>query len=387
MSTIASLEELLADPAKILAEVKSETQKLKKDYGDARRTVIDPQELGGQTDEEFVTHQDMVVTLSQRGYIKRVPCDTYRTQHRGGKGVRGMTTREDDALLDLVVVDTHDTLLFFSNRGRVYPLRVFRIPGEASRTARGTLLVNLIPLSQGEQVQAILPVENPREEDLLILATRLGEVKALRRGQLSNIQNRGADRYGPGAGRRAGRRSPIGRCAGRSDDIGQRAGHPLLRGRPEAPLPGRRRSPGNAAAGWRHHNRHEHHLTKGPLIGGKRRWVWQANGHVPLSPTYQGRAGVRTFRVTDKTGPVAAARVVEDLAGQEIFIISAKAQVVRINLEDVRVAGRNTSGVIVWRDREPDDFVASVACIPETDYSPKKPSDNGHDPDEDVPGS
>ena len=117
MNTIASLEELLASPEKILAEVKSETEKLKKDYGDARRTVIDPTELGGQTDEEFVTHQDMVVTLSQRGYVKRVPCDTYRNQHRGGKGVRGMTTREDDALMDLVVVDTHDTLLFFTNRG------------------------------------------------------------------------------------------------------------------------------------------------------------------------------------------------------------------------------------------------------------------------------
>ena len=101
----------------------------------------------------------------------------------------------------------------------------------------------------------------------------------------------------------------------------------------------------------------------------------------------RGGQGVRTFRVTDKTGPVAAARVVVDLAGQEMFIISAKAQVVRINLEDVRIAGRNTSGVIVWRDREPDDFVASVACFTESDYSPKGPSANGHAPEEDVPSS
>ena len=112
-----------------------------------------------------------MITLSQRGYIKRIPCDTYRTQHRGGKGVRGMTTREDDALMDLVVVDTHDTLLFFSNRGRVYPLRAFQIPGDTSRNTRGTLLVNLIPLSRGEQVQAVLPVQNPRDSDLLIMAT------------------------------------------------------------------------------------------------------------------------------------------------------------------------------------------------------------------------
>ena len=387
LSTIASLEELLADPAKILAEVKSETQKLKKDYGDARRTVIDPQELGGQTDEEFVTHQDMVVTLSQRGYIKRVPCDTYRTQHRGGKGVRGMTTREDDALLDLVVVDTHDTLLFFSNRGRVYPLRVFRIPGEASRTARGTLLVNLIPLSQGEQVQAILPVENPREEDLLILATRLGEVKALRRGQLSNIQNRGliVMDLEPGdelvSVAQLGDAQDVVMISARGQAIRFSVEGLRPRSRAAGGVRGMRLLDGDTIIGMNTISQKDHLLVVSEGGYGKLTAMSRYPQHT------RGGQGVRTFRVTDKTGPVAAARVVEDLAGQEIFIISAKAQVVRINLEDVRVAGRNTSGVIVWRDREPDDFVASVACIPETDYSPKKPSDNGHDPDEDVPGS
>ena len=137
MNTIASLEDLLASPSKILEQVKSETEKLKKDYGDARRTVIDPQELGGQTDEEFVTHQDMVVTLSQRGYIKRVPCDTYRTQHRGGKGVRGQTTREGDGLSLILVADNHDLLLFFTDRGRVYAIKGYELPPDTSRATRG----------------------------------------------------------------------------------------------------------------------------------------------------------------------------------------------------------------------------------------------------------
>ena len=191
LKTIANLEELLGSPSKILSAVKTETRKVDKDYGDSRRTVIHPEEIEEQGAEQFIIHQDMMVTLSQKGYIKRVPCDSYRTQHRGGKGVRGMTTREDDALMDLVVVDTHDTLLFFSNRGRVYPLRVYDIPGEASRTARGILLINKIPLAPGEQIQAMLPVENPKNEDLLILATKKGEVKALQRGQLANIRARG----------------------------------------------------------------------------------------------------------------------------------------------------------------------------------------------------
>ena len=387
MNTIASLEELLASPAKILEQVKSETEKLKKDYGDARRTVIDPQELGGQTDEEFITHQDMVVTLSQRGYIKRVPCDTYRTQHRGGKGVRGMTTREDDALLDLVVVDTHDTLLFFSNKGRVYPLRVFRIPGEASRTARGTLLVNLIPLSQGEQVQAILPVENPREEDLLILATRLGEVKALRRGQLSNIQNRGliVMDLEPGdelvSVAQLGDAQDVVMISARGQAIRFSVEGLRPRSRAAGGVRGMRLLDGDTIIGMNTISPKDHLLVVSEGGYGKLTAMSRYPQHS------RGGQGVRTFRVTDKTGPVAVARVVEDLTGQEIFIISAKAQVVRINLEDVRIAGRNTSGVIVWRDREPDDFVASVACFTESDYSPKNPSTNGHEPEEDVPSS
>ena len=134
---------------------------------------------------------DVVVTLSQRGYIKRMPCETYRTQHRGGKGVRGMVTRDDDFLMDLVVVDTHDTLFFFTNRGRVYPLRALRIAGDTSRTTRGTPLVQLLPLDRGEQVQAMLAIQNPKEDYLLVLATRLGEVKSLKTGQLTNIRPSG----------------------------------------------------------------------------------------------------------------------------------------------------------------------------------------------------
>ena len=121
LKTIAELEALLASPEKILSEIKTETRTLKKDFGNARRTVIYEQEVEDQNAEDFIAHQDMVVTLSQRGYIKRVPCQTYRTQHRGGKGVRAMSTREDDALLDLQVVDTHNTLFFFTNGGGYTP--------------------------------------------------------------------------------------------------------------------------------------------------------------------------------------------------------------------------------------------------------------------------
>ncbi|MCL0047572.1 DNA gyrase subunit A [Dehalococcoidia bacterium] len=374
LKTIANLEELLGSPSKILAAVKTETRKVDKDYGDSRRTVIHPEEIEEQGAEQFIIHQDMMVTLSQKGYIKRVPCDTYRTQHRGGKGVRGMTTREDDALMDLVVVDTHDTLLFFSNRGRVYPLRVYDIPGEASRTARGILLINKIPLAPGEQIQAMLPVENPKNEDLLILATKKGEVKALQRGQLANIRARGLIVMDLEQGDELVGVSQL----GDSQDVvmisskGQAIRFSVegLRPRSRAAggVRGMKLADGDTIIGTSTISNKDHLL------------VVSEGGYGKLTPmaryrkTSRGGQGVRTFRVTDKTGPVAAARVVGDLADQEVFIVSAKAQIVRINLEDVRVAGRNTSGVIVWRDREPDDFVASVACFQEGLYSAKDES-------------
>jgi DNA gyrase subunit A len=181
LKTIANLEELLGSPSKILSAVKTETRTVDKDYGDSRRTVIHPEEIEEQGAEQFIIHQDMMVTLSQKGYIKRVPCDTYRTQHRGGKGVRGMTTREDDALMDLVVVDTHDTLLFFSNRGRVYPLRVYDIPGEASRTARGILLINKIPLAVREASPGISYTLNGYTRPRLLKKSRVSCVSTTTR--------------------------------------------------------------------------------------------------------------------------------------------------------------------------------------------------------------
>ena len=191
LQKITELEELLNDPAKILAEVKRETRELKRSFNNARRTEVQEEEIGEETPESLIPQEDAIVTLSQRGYVKRVPPNTFRQQNRGGKGVRGMTTREGDAILDLLVVDTHSTLFFFTNRGRVYPLRAFQIPGDASRTSRGVLVANLIPLQRNEQVQAMLLIDNPKDEYPLLLATRKGQIKALKTGELTSIRPSG----------------------------------------------------------------------------------------------------------------------------------------------------------------------------------------------------
>ena len=377
LKTIAELEDLLASPEKVLDQIKTETRQLKKSYGDARRTIIYDEEVQDQTLDELTPHDDVVVTLSQRGYIKRMPIETYRTQHRGGKGVRGMVTREDDFLMDLVVVDTHDTLFFFTNRGRVYPLRALRITGDTSRTTRGTPLVQLLPLDRGEQVQAMLAIRNPKEDYLLILATRLGEVKALKTGQLTNIRPSGLIVMD------LEREDELVSVAqvGEAKDIvivsenGQAMKFPVAgltpRSRSAGGVRGIRLLPGDRV------------VAMGAVTPGSYLLIVSQRGYGKCTPlsSYarhaRGGQGVRTFRVNDKTGIIAAARVVSDSPGQEIFIISAQAQVVRITLDDVRVTGRNTQGVIVWRDREPDDYVAAVACFQETEQLGGEPSANG----------
>ena len=378
LKTIAELEGLLADPAKVLSEVKSETRKLKKSYNDDRRTVIYDEEVVDQTDDQFITHQDVVVTLSQRGYIKRVPADTYRTQHRGGKGVRGMTTREDDALLDMVVLDTRDTLFFFSNRGRVYPLRAFQIPGDTSRVTRGVPVVNLLPLSRGEQVQAMLSIENPKEDYLLALATKLGEVKALKTGELSNIRTSGLIVMDLESGDELVSVAQVGDAKDivMVSENGQAIRFPVANLTPRS----------RAAGGVRGMRLREGDqlIAMAAVFPNSHLIIVSKHGYgksTPLSryPRHsRGGQGVRTFKVTSKSGPVAAARVVSDAEGQEILVISAKAQVIRVTLEDFRVVGRDTQGVIIWRDREPDDYVASIACFQESNHGTANSSQNGH---------
>ena len=378
LKTIADLEGLLADPAKVLAEIKSETRMLKKTYGDARRTVIYDEEVEDQTEEDFIPHQDVVVTLSQRGYIKRVPSHTYRTQHRGGKGVRGMATREDDALLDVIVLDTHDSLFFFSNRGRVYPLKVYKIPGDTARVTRGTPLVNLLSLSRGEQIQAMISIQNPKEDYLLALATKMGEVKALKTGELSNIRTSGLIVMDLEQNDELVSVAQVGEAKDivMVSENGQAIRFPVAnltpRSRTAGGVRGMRLLDGDQV------------IAMAPVQPNNHLVIVSKQGYgksTPLSryPRHaRGGQGVRTFKVTPKTGPAAAARVVSDAQGQEILVISAKAQVIRVTLEDFRVTGRDTQGVIIWRDREPDDYVASIACFQETIYGRDNDALNGH---------
>ena len=363
LAEIKELEELLGDESKILEQVKVETDEINKQFGNPRRTVIHDAEVTKQTDADLIPHSDVVITLSKRGYIKRVPADTYRTQHRGGKGVRGMSTRDDDELMEIYITDTHDHILLFTNRGRVYPLRAFDISEDTSRTTRGTQIINLVPLERGETVQTILPVKDPKEDYLMVLVTKQGQVKALRAGELVNIRARGliamnlkSDDELVGV-----------QQVEESDDIIMVSQNGQAMRFSMSNLSPRRRGAGGVR-GMRLLSK-DQVISVGKITEDSKLLIVSSGGYgkatalEKYSVHGRGGQGVRTFKVTAKTGNVAAAKIVPTTTSQDIFIISAKAQLVRIDLDQIRTSDRNTSGVILWRDRAPDDYIVSIGTF------------------------
>ena len=363
LKTIEELQTLLGDPLKVLQVVKEDAARIKKRYGNPRRTEIRAQEAASHTVEELTLHEDVVITLSRRGYIKRIPIATYKLQHRGGKGVRGMTTRDNDSLQELMVADTHDTLLLFSNRGRVYPLRCFDILGDSSRTTRGTPLVSLVPLTEGENVSAVLTISDLRNGGELLLATRQGEIKSLPLGHLSNIRGKGLIAMNLDRGDEL---VAAGVARGSSDVVLVTAKGQSIKFSTDDV-----RNRSRAAGG-----------VRGILLGKGDRVVSMAvaddsanllvvsrggYGKYTSLAKYRrqsrGGSGILTFKVTRKTGDVAVARIIDGAAEGELMLISARGQMIRIGLSELRAIGRNTQGVILWRDREPEDNLVSIACL------------------------
>ena len=364
LKRIAELEALLADPGKVLALVDEDAKRLKKRFGDPRRTEIREDEVTAFSMEEYVLHQDVVISLSRRGYIKRQPLATYKLQHRGGKGVRGMTTRGDDVVQDLVVADTHDTLLLFTNRGRVFHLRSFGIAADTSRTTRGTPVVNLVRVAEDERVNAIVAVPDLVSGDALVLATRKGEVKRMRLKDLANIRSPGlrAMDLEPGD------ELVSARLAKEEDDVmivtrrGQGVRFTLSdlrqRARAAGGVRGVRLPEGDVVVSMEIVHPEDALLVVtsqglGKLVHMNR---FRRQG--------RGGMGTRAFRTTAKSGLVAGARVVNVGGDDEVILMSVKCQMIRIQLSEIRFRGRTAGGVSIWKP-DPDDEVASIACLPE----------------------
>ena len=368
LKTIAELQALLADPQKILAEIKTEIRKLRKDYGDDRRTEITGEEARSYTPEEQIQHQEMVVTITQRGYIKCMPASTYRAQHRGGKGITGMLPREADVLQHLLVADTHDTLMFFTNRGKAYSLRCFEIPPDTTRTTRGTPAVNLLSVSEGERINAVVVKTGIGEEGYILLATRMGEIKRMEFSALANIRSNGLIAMDIEDGDEV----VSAWQAGEGDEVvmvsemGMAARFPIsdirVSSRKSGGVRGMRLDPGDRV------------VSMDVVIPGAQLLVLSRNGFGKMTPiqayrrTGRGVKGVKTLRVTDKTGPVAVAHLVVDVT--EVLLVSEKGTIERVLLSEISVQGRTTQGVTIMR-LGADDYVATAASINGSMIAPK----------------
>ena len=361
-TAIREMEELLADDRKLLAEIKKELRDVKKKHGDGRRTDI-TDEAFDLSRAELEAHEQIVVTLSQGGYIKRIPANTYRNQHRGGKGVGGMTTRDDDAVKHLLVVDTHDKLLFFTNKGRVYSLTAFELRADTSRNTRGVPLVNVVSISDTEKISAVIGMSaNDLQTDgrYLMLATSNGQIKRTALSSVANIRPSGLIIMNL----RASDELVSVRPADTEDDVVMVSQNGMsVRFSTQAVRPQQR-----AAGGVRGMRLADGDRVISMDVGTPeaRLLVISKFGYGKITPldsyrvTDRGGKGVKTFNIRSKTGVVADAQVIDD--STEVYVVSEQAQVLRTSLSEIRSMGRATQGVTIFKPAE-GDAVASICCV------------------------
>ncbi len=366
VKTIAYLEGLLASPKRILLLIKDEVDELKAKHGDPRRTEIREQGVIEFNEEDLIPHQGVVITLSARGFIKRVPSLTYGPQHRGGKGVIGMITREEDAVRLLAVADTHDDLLFFTNRGRVFRIKCYEIPGDSTRRGKGTAVVNLFPIAEGERVTAMVVVSGFKTSDCLVMATGQGEVKKTAMQHFASVRSSGLIAMDLAKGDELVKAHIC--TAGDDMVLVTKQGQAIrfavseLRAssRTSGGVRGIRLAPSDRVISM--DIAHPDALLLAVTMGGYGKLT--AIDEYPRQ--HRAGGGVRTFKTTDKTGEVVAAGLVS--RSQQLMIISAEGNVICTPLQEKRqeyripVQKRSTQGVRLMKLAQGDKVVA-ITCF------------------------
>lgn len=367
---IAELEDILANPRRVLAMIKADLSELKEKYGDVRRTRIIAEATGDISTEDLIPDMPVLVTVTDRGYIKKVPGDTYRVQHRGGRGIKGMTTKDDDVVNHILLCNTLNDLLFFTNRGKVYQLKVHEVP-DASRTAKGLPLVNLISLDPGEQVTSLIAVPNFDEAEYLVMATVKGRIKRTILSEYSSVRSNGLIAIGLDEGDEL----RWVRTSHGDEDIlmTTRMGQTIRFAQADVRSMGR---PASGVIGIKMD-------AKDEVVGmdltrdGAQLLVVTAHGMGKRTSLdeypIKGRAtqGVITMRLKPKD-QIAAAHVVDD--ANTITIITRNGVVMRTRAANISHYGRSTQGVNVI-NLDNKDLIAAVSCEIAVDDS------NGDDSD------
>ena len=362
LKLIAELESILADEKKILKIIKDELLQLKKQYGDERRTKVVPQELDKMSDEDLVPDEQVVVTLTSANYIKRSSIAEYKKQGRGGKGRRGMTTREEDVIEHVVNASTHDYLLFFTNKGRVFRLKTYEVPA-SSLNAKGVAIVNLLQLQPEEMVSAVINVnKQDNAKGNLMMCTVRGVVKKTPFEQYQNVRSNGLITINLDEGdelkwirmTNSDNEVVISTAQGQAIRFHEKDVRPM--GRVSRGVRGIRLRSGDHVIGMDIVQTGSSIFVISKHGYGKRTKVDQ------FTPHARGGVGIRSAIVNSKTGDLVGVKTLTGDETQEIIIVSSQGQTIRLGLKDIPGLGRATQGVRIMRLNDGDEVV-SLALV------------------------
>ncbi len=371
MKLVDRLTAILKDPKKVLQIIEKELGEIREKFGDKRQTKIYKQKVGEIKEEDLIPKEETLITITKTGYIKRLSSSSFKSQHRGGKGVSGMSIKEEDEIEHLLSATTHDTILFFTDKGRVFGTKAWDIT-EGSRQSKGQALVNIINLDQGEQIKSILPLNGAAKH--LIMATAKGVVKKTSVSEFSNLRANGLI-----AIKLDKEDQLVGVHATSGDDFvlmltqkGKSIKFPEANvrsmGRATTGVRGIKLAQGDQVIGMEIFKAKEPKVEDGRKKLFKHILTISDNGlgkrtRTDLFPTQKrGGSGVKAVTISTKTGPLASAKLVTQEISQ-VIITSKFGQVVRLSLKDVPELGRATQGVILMRFAKKGDSVAAVTTV------------------------
>jgi len=360
LKTIAYLEDLLANPRKILFLIKEDVIDVKEKYGDQRRSEIIAEELGHLSEEDLVHHQKVAIVLTTRGYIKRMPLETYRVQQRGGRGVAGISIREEETVRRLLVADTLDTLLFFTNLGRVYSLKCYKVPQETSRIAKGTPLVKLISISEEERVTEVLPVTEFIPGYFLLMMASKGVIKRTALENFASVRSNGiiAMKLPKGdqliSARIAKNEDEVIIISEKAQAIRFAVSELRIASRTSGGVRGMRLAPEDRVVQM------DIILPDASVLVLTKTGQGKCSRLANYRKQSRGGSGVKTL--SGKVGPVVAARVIND--SDEVMIQSSQGVVIRMRGDVIPVQGRIRRGASIMKLDEGDE-VMSIAALRE----------------------
>ena len=365
---IAELKAILADEKKLLGVIKEEIQVISDKYGDDRRTSIGFDEFD-MSAEDLIPNDETIVAMTKLGYIKRMSKDNFKSQNRGGKGIKGMQTIDEDYIEDLILTKNHNYIMFFTNTGRVYRLKAYAIP-EAGRTARGTAIVNLIQLLPGEKITAIISMKEYDDEKFLFMATRNGMVKKTPMREYANVRKTGLQAIVLRENdelievKATDNKRDIFMVTKVGKSIRFHETDVRVTGRVSMGVIGMNLDDGDEIIGMQMDSQGETLLVVSENGIGKRTDI----SEFPIQK--RGGKGVLCYKIVEKTGYLVGAKLVHE--DHDIMMITNEGIVIRIGVKDISIIGRNTSGVKLMNiDPNSDTRIASIAKVRDDEQNPE----------------